>query len=192
MTSWGVIDHIMPEPPAELKLRNLFQLACDGDKKAPNLLVEQIGPLVLDYIRKLIRGSDAWDAQQVCWGSISKLYCRLAELTNDAVIVTWIRRIADRRCYDLQRAMRRQLKFSILEDPSMVAASVSHNPHREFVERLTQQLGSDERDVLRLRLEEWSFSEIASILGLSLTKVAELNRKILAFAREIGSVEDQS
>ncbi len=182
----------MPEPTAEHELRDLFQRACDGDKWAANQLVEVVGPLVLDYIRKLIQGSETLEAQQECWGSISKLFCRIAGLTNDAVIVTWIRKIVGCRCVDLLRRMRRQLKFSILEDPSIVPASVSHNPHREFLDRLAQRLGPDERDVLQLRLEERSLGEIASKLGLSLERVTELNRKILTVGRDMGCVEYQS
>jgi RNA polymerase sigma factor (sigma-70 family) len=182
----------MPEPTAEQELRTLFQRACEGDKRAANQLVEQIGPLIIDNINRHIRGVATREAQQECWGAISKLFCRLAGLTNDAVIVTWIRKIVGCRCVDLLRAMRRQLKFSIMDDPSIVPASVSHNPHREFLDRLAQRLGSDERDVLQLRLEERSLREIALMLGLSLVRVTQLNRNILKLGRDMGCVEYQS
>jgi RNA polymerase sigma factor (sigma-70 family) len=147
------------------------------DQAAARELVEHLYPLVIRIVRShLPRRVQEEDLAQDIF---LKMFTRLAQYQGNVPFTHWVSRIAVTTCIDQLRAQKRRPEFrwadlseneaevldNVLADTNSEAPSDSIAA-RELVARLLEQLGPEDRTVIRLLdLEQKSVAEIAALTG---------------------------
>lgn len=104
----------------------------------------------------------------------------------------WLYKIAHHHCMDLLKKKNKSYKFwtGFKKEQSYDQAHREANNYEDIIHELLEKLNMDEKRILLLRsIEEYSFDEIASIMGLKPTTVRkkyERLRKKLINEKEIG------
>jgi RNA polymerase sigma factor (sigma-70 family) len=147
------------------------------DQAAARELVEHLYPLVIRIVRSHLprRVAEEDLAQDI----FLKMFTRLAQYQGNVPFPHWVSRIAVTTCIDQLRAQKRRPEFRwadlseneaevldhVLSDTTAEAPSDSLAA-RELVNRLLDQLGPEDRTVIRLLdLEQKSVAEIAALTG---------------------------
>jgi len=185
---------------------DLVQLAQKGNTKAFEKLIEDYQNRVFSYCYHLTGNYD--NAQDLAQEVFIQAFNSLKSFRREADLGTWLRRIALNKWINSQR---RNKFITVSLDES--AASTNGEYFREIaaddespVEKIEQEefarlvwqalgrLGSEFRQVLILRdMEEYSYEEIASLLGCSLGTVkSRLNRGRKHIREEIDLLRRES
>lgn len=175
------------------------------DQAAARELVEHLYPLVIRIVRSHLprRVAEEDLAQEI----FLKMFTRLAQYQGNVPFPHWVSRIAVTTCIDQLRAQKRRPEFRWADLSENEAETLEHVlgdtsaeapgdalAARELVHRLLDQLGAEDRTVIRLLdLEQKSVAEIAALTGWgqSMIKVRAFRarRKLQKLFRELQTEE---
>lgn len=172
-------------------IKNLVERSRQHDLKAFEELVLLYQDRVFSQCSRLAGNPD--DAQDLAQEVFLQAFRGIKSFRNDADFGTWLHRIAINSWINLQRRNKKVIAFS-LDEPMVIdenqvnreIAASDESPleiveRQEFTESVyaaLQKLQPDFKNVLVLReFEEYSYEEIANILGCSLGTVkSRINR----------------
>lgn len=157
-----------PVHKEELRLRLLVLRCQTGDEEAFARLLDTVGPRTLRYLRSLLGGDDADDAQQEVWLSV---YRSIAGLADPGAFRTWLYTTTRHRAIDQLRRWCRESELFAEEDYERVEATNApeegeHAYDATELDALLAELPSPQREAVLLRYrDEMSYAEIAVITG---------------------------
>jgi RNA polymerase sigma-70 factor (ECF subfamily) len=173
--------------------------ACQtGDREAFRLLFEAYKDRVFS-IAVYSFGGDEAAASDVSQQIFLKLITSIGQFRGDSAFTTWLYRLVVNACIDEQRKRRRFLPFGELTPMSNVG---ERRPQEErFAKReladsvqaaITELKPKLRMPILLKYLEDFSYEEIASVLGCSKGTVASrLNRGHRALARKLNHLRHE-
>jgi RNA polymerase sigma-70 factor (ECF subfamily) len=172
----------------------LAQRTREGDGSAFEKIFNVHQARIYNYVYRLV--GDAEEAKDLTQDSFLKAYRALLRGEEPMNMSAWLYRIASNTCLDVLRR-RRLIHWQPLENLlDVLEIAGSHNPEDEAlrserqarVERVLAQLPPRYRMYLLLREREgFSYQEIASITGDSLSTVKATLYRARERARQIGS-----
>lgn len=167
-------------------LIDLLLRAKEGSEEAASRLHECLGPNVVRAVRRKLPAKlralfDSHDFAQAAWASFFRRLREVSTPTVPAELKAFVRSIAENKVVDEVRSQLVTLKrcrdrvVSLDADPSLTDAPLrspepspsAHVSAAEMLERLTAGQSPQVRQVVALRLEGASHSEIAAVLGVS-------------------------
>ena len=161
-------------------LARLVEAAAAGDKEAYGRLVERFRTVVMASIYGAVRRREvAEDLAQECF---IKAYAALGELREPARFAGWLRTIAAHTAADWLRARRSEVNLDKLAEagaePSAPAGrlggAIEDAEEEDALLGALAELRDDYREIVVLKhLENYSYREIAEMLGMSITGVGE-------------------
>jgi RNA polymerase sigma-70 factor (ECF subfamily) len=194
----------MSAPPVALDAEVQRLLATGDGAAAATVVIEQIGPGVLRYLRSLLR--DEEDAADAFSAFAENVWRGLPGFRFDASLRTWCYRIGWNAAVNLSsetwRKRRQRLDTgaaSRLADSIRTKSAVRVARQVEALDRLRRALTQEEQSLLALRVDQgFSWGEIAEILSAdgapvqanTVTKRFErLKAKLAELARAEGLVD---
>jgi RNA polymerase sigma-70 factor (ECF subfamily) len=163
----------------------LIRKALNGDDKAFRAILERHYPLIYSVVRGIVCNES--DAEDVVQDVFVKIFRALPSFRQDALLSTWIYRIARNEALNAREKLRRE-PVSI-EDCGDIAADEgnpesAHGRRTEAANlaRLVERLDERQRQAIELRyMAEKSYEEIAEIMNVPLGTVkTHLHRAKLA------------
>lgn len=149
------------------------------DQDAARSLVEYLRPIVIRIVRrKLPRGAAEEDLAQEIF---LKIFEKLDQYRGEVPLQHWVARIAVDHCLNAIRFQRARPEWRMADlseeqeaalEPKSMATEHSHPAYalgsREFVERILQSLGPEDREIIRmLDLEGLALADVQQATGRS-------------------------
>jgi RNA polymerase sigma-70 factor (ECF subfamily) len=169
----------------------LVKSARQGDREAYGHLVERYRSVVMASIYSLVRRREvAEDLAQECF---IKAYSALGELRDPARFAGWLRTIAAHTAADWLRARRSEVNLDKLTEAGAEPSAPAVRPGEEMEEaeeedvilQALARLREDYREIVVLKhLENYSYREIAEMLGMSVTAVGEKLSRVRSLLRK--------
>lgn len=186
----------------QTKEQQLIRKILKGDKSSFAQLIDRYQRLVSHIVYTQVKNSD--DREDICQEVFMKVYVNLASFRSKSKLSTWIGRIAYNECMNYFTRNKQVLKDDCLcEDESEKTDNTAYlqspedNPQRildkkesgRIIDQKMTELPGKYQAVLRLyHMDNLSYREIASILGVSVDNVkimlfrarSMLRRKLLS------------
>jgi RNA polymerase sigma-70 factor (ECF subfamily) len=162
------------------ELVRLVGAAAAGDKEAYGRLVERFRSVVMASIYSAVRRREvAEDLAQECF---IKAYGALGELREPERFAGWLRTIAAHTAADWLRSRRSEVNLDKLAEAGAepcapadrLGGAIEDAEEEDAVLGALSELRDDYREIVVLKhLENYSYREIAEMLGMSVTGVGE-------------------
>jgi RNA polymerase sigma-70 factor (ECF subfamily) len=172
-------------------LAAMVESASRGDKEAYGRLVERFRTVVIASIYSAVRRREvAEDLAQECF---IKAYSALGELREPARFAGWLRTIAAHTAADWLRARRSEVNLDKLAEAgaepcapqARLGADIEDAEEEDAVLRALSELREDYREIVILKhLGNYSYREIAEMLGMSVTGVGEKLSRVRAILKK--------
>lgn len=181
----------MADPADRYELVGLVKAARRGDREAYGRLVERYRSVVMASIYASVRRREvAEDLAQECF---IKAYAALGELREPARFAGWLRTIAAHTAADWLRARRSEVNLDKLTErgaepsapPVRPGEGMEDAEEEDVILSALAELREDYREIVVLKhLENYSYREIAEMLGMSVTAVGEKLSRVRALLKK--------
>jgi RNA polymerase sigma-70 factor (ECF subfamily) len=196
----------------ELRFSRLAQRLCTGDADAETLVVRRFTVQLVALARRHLAGrirqkTSPEDAVQSAFKSFFKRLHR-GQFDLDSwdglwslLVVITVRKCAARRAYYLaaRRDVRRETPLATSGDPDTQCVALSRAPRpeealalTELIEQLLRDLGDGEQQIVHLRLQGYSISEICHTLGRADRTVRRVLARLRHRALQMTNEDDDS
>ena len=183
------------------EFRATIALARQGSEEAFKVLVERYGVHVQRYVRRTIGQQlrakvDEEDLQQMVWASFFNQRSRVVEFEESHAMVKYLVGIAANkvksemaRYFADKRSLHRERS---LEEPTLQAATgLADTPsqvvlRREAIEAVLGRFRARDQQIMRLWLQGSKYGEIAEHLGLDVSTVGKVVRKVCEYSQQWG------
>ena len=173
------------------ELADLVRSAQRGDREAYSLLVDRYRSVVMAAIYASVRRLEvSEDLAQECF---IKAFAALDELREPERFGAWLRTIAGHTAADWLRARRSEVNIDKLTEAG-AEPSAPHAPPGSHLEDAEEEnavlaalagLREDYREIIILKhVENYSYREIAEMLGMSVTAVGEKLSRVRVLLRK--------
>ncbi len=176
----------MADPADRSELVALVKAARRGDREAYGRLVERYRSVVMASVYASVRRREvAEDLAQECF---IKAYAALGELREPARFAGWLRTIATHTAADWLRARRSEVNLDKLAERGAEPSAPPVRPGEGMEDAILSalaELREDYREIVVLKhLENYSYREIAEMLGMSVTAVGEKLSRVRALLKK--------
>lgn len=158
--------------PLEREDRLIGKSLQTADGEAFDLLYRRYAGAVREFCR--VRLGSSAEAEDACHEALIKAHRALPRFRNGARVWPWLATIADHVCTDFKRSRSRHvsLEENQASEVDCPEEQVARGIREEILREALQTLPSHYRTYIRLcDLEGWSYDEIASFFGTSISAV---------------------
>ncbi|MFC6653465.1 RNA polymerase sigma factor [Paenibacillus rhizoplanae] len=152
-------------PPESKKIEEAIHQVHAGDRQAFTTVITEYERKIYTYCYYLLRSRE--EAEDAVQDIFVKVYQQLGRYERRVSFSAWLYKVAYHHCLDqLRRRKRRSRLLSLYKLQLMTNQQAL--PEESPVERIFENLTSEERGLLILRvIEQYSFEEISVITGSS-------------------------
>lgn len=156
----------------DLDIKSIIEQVQNGDIHAYTEIIQYFQKPIYIYCYYLLSSKE--EAEDASQDIFIKGLENIKAFSYTVSFSAWLYKIAHHHCIDLLKKKNKSYKFwtGFKKDQSYNQAHQEAYHYDDIIHELLEKLTMDERRILLLRsIEEYSFDEIASIMGLKTTTV---------------------
>ena len=156
---------------SDLDIKTIVEQVQTGDIQAYTELIQCFQKPIYTYCYYLLGGKE--EAEDASQDIFIKGLENISNFSYTVSFSAWLYKIAHHHCIDLIKKKNKGYKFwTGFKKVYANQAHIQESRYDNIIHELLEELNADEKRILLLRsIEEYSFDEIASIMGLKTTTV---------------------